>query len=213
MHPRRTLPALATAAAVLAAVSSCAAPRPAAPAADGPTNLTWTAVSGIEVPAADQGPTVRTWPAPTGYQHSRTGAALAAINAAVRVGVAGDGGEQSGEPEWALVTRDLVAPGRAKDFWIAQRARIRVGPVDPAKAPRIVAYRVSDYRDDGAAVEVYAIQADRSATVNHVEVAWTAADDWGLVMPAPEEQTDPAQYGSPRIESVTTIPHDAVQLR
>lgn len=197
---------------VVAVAAAACSPAPSEDAST-PTGLTWSTVSGMEVPAADQGPRNRTEPAPTGYEHSQTGAALAAINAAVRTGVAGDTGSQTGQPEWAVVTRELIAPGRNKDWWIAQRARIRVEPADPAAAPRVVAYRVTSYNDAEASIDVYCTLPDRSTTVNHLQVAWTAGDDWGLVMPAPEEQTEPGANSQPRIQSVPSIPDDAVQLR
>lgn len=196
-----------------------------------PTNLSWSKFNGVDVPVADQGPKNRTEPAPTGYERSPAGAALAAINAATRNGIARN--DSTGQGEWIAVTRDLIAPGRGRDWWIAQRVRMNTTTVNPALAPKVSAYKVTSFTDDAAKIDVYSIQTDQSITVNHLEVAWTAANDWGLVIPVPPckpgtETTSPAAPGQaapqatcqpdlsklpPAIEAITEIPKDAVQLR
>ena len=213
--------------------SSCmgGADEDQAPSADAPTNLTWTKFNGVEVPVADQGPKNRVEPAPTGYDRSRAGAALAAINAATRNGLARN--DNTGQGEWIAVTRELIAPGRGRDWWIAQRVRMNTTTVNPALAPTVTAYKVTDYSDDNAKIDVYSTQPDKSLTVNHLEVAWTAGGDWGLVIPVPPckpgtETTPPAKPGQappqatcqpdlsklpPAIEAIKEIPKDAVQLR
>ncbi|MGC5027991.1 hypothetical protein [Tsukamurella columbiensis] len=223
--------AIAVVAAIIVVATSCGGGESTTGSAGGPTNLSWTKFNGVEVPVADQGPKNRTEPAPTGYERDSAGAALAAINAATRNGIARN--DNTGQGEWIAVTRDLIAPGRGRDWWIAQRIRMNTTTVNPTLAPTVMAYKVTTFTNDGAKIDVFARQTDGSLTVNHLEVVWTAANDWGLVIPVPPckagtETTPTALPGQvtpqatcqpdlsklpPAIEAVKEIPKDAVQLR
>ena len=50
-----------------------------------PVALTWTSFNGMKIPAAKQGPHVPDDVAPHGFDRTPPGAALAAINATIRI--------------------------------------------------------------------------------------------------------------------------------
>ncbi|MBF6348637.1 hypothetical protein IU448_06330 [Nocardia flavorosea] len=163
-----------------------------------PTNVRWQPFQGVPLPHTDQGPTVETDGAATGFDHSPTGAGVAAMVHAVRLSVADDS-------QWSNIAAREVVPGPAKDEWAVNRVQVSIsGPADPVYAPRLLGYRITEYTDRRAAVDVYSEYSDSSKAVNHTTVEWFA-DDWRLRLPDPESTARP-------IEPVGEIPSDAVRV-
>lgn len=163
-----------------------------------PTNLACRAFQGVPTPQADQGPHDRVEPAPLGYDRSPPGAALAAINATVRMSVATDS-------QWTQVSSRLIAPGDGRDWFIANRLKVSTLDAVPAgQAPTILGYRVTSFTPNTADVDFYARQPDQSVTVNHTTVAWTAGQQWALVLPTPDSSV------GPRVEAADAPPADLV---
>lgn len=166
-----------------------------------PRQLQWVSFQGVEVPVAEQGPHSRTEPAPTGYDQSPVGAALAAIQATIRMSVAND-------TQFPKVSSTLLAPGEGRDWFIANRLRVSTtDPIASKDAPHVLAYQVTSFKKDSATVDIFTRYPDQSVTVNHTTVAWQAGGDWGLVVPVPSKMTGAA------VESVKGAPKEAVVLR
>ncbi|WP_459547020.1 hypothetical protein [Nocardia sp. X0981] len=163
-----------------------------------PTNVRWIAFQGVSLPHTDQGPSAETNGAATGFEHSPPGAAVAAMVHTVRLSVADDG-------QWSNIVAREVVPGPAKDEWAVNRVQLSIsGPADPVYAPRLLGYRITEYTDQRAAVDVYSEYSDSSRAVNHTVVEWFA-QDWRLRLPDPESTTRP-------IDAVDELPSDTVKL-
>lgn len=164
-----------------------------------PTALSWTTFQGVATPVAEEGPRDRTEPAPSGYERSPVGAALAAINATIRMSIATDS-------QWSAVSTRLIAPGEGRDWFIANRIQVSTTAAVPAdEAPVILGYQVTNYESSSATVDIYSRYSDDSLTVNHTSVVWTAAEDWALVLPVPSSQKAP-------VTAVDEVPAAAVTL-
>lgn len=177
-------------------------PHSAAPVAglsSPPTGVHWMDYQGISIPLADQGPRKYSSTAADGFADDPCGAALAAIVHTVRMSVAPDG-------TWAHVAADEIADSPGKDSWVASRELFSiVRPASNSTAPRIVGYRVTDFRAaERAAVTVYSRLPDNSLSAVRTQVRWVGGD-WRLELPDPR---------SARIttEVVTEIPSDTVRL-
>lgn len=180
-----------------AASATTAPPRLDAPA----TGLTWTSFNGMSIPQAEEGPRVKDAVAPHGYEQSPPGAALAAINATIRISVATDS-------QWPSVVRTEVAPGPTRDAFIANRIQLSTTTSVPAgQAPKVVGWKVTGYELPQATVDIYTEMPDKSMAVNHTTVAWTAASDWGLVLP------DTSEGGTVAVEAISAIPAGAVHVK
>lgn len=165
-----------------------------------PVALTWTSFNGMKIPAAKQGPHVPDDVAPHGFDRTPPGAALAAINATIRISVAFDN-------QWPEVVRTNVAPGTTRDGFITNRIQVSTTTGVPAgQAPRVIGWKVTSYTADRAGVDIFTQMPDQSLTVNHTTVVWTAFGDWGLLLPAPTATTAP-------VAAITAVPGDAVQLK
>jgi hypothetical protein len=117
---------------------------------------------------------------------------------AVRLAIADDG-------QWSNIVAREVVPGPAKDEWAVSRVQLSIsGPADPVYAPRLLGYRITEYSDQRAAVDVYSEYSDSSRAVNHTTVEWFARD-WRLRLPDPESTTRP-------IDPVTELPSDTVKV-
>lgn len=163
-----------------------------------PTNVRWQPFQGVPLPHTDQGPGVEEDGAATGFDHSPTGAGVAAMVHAVRLSVADDS-------QWSNIAAREVVPGPAKDEWAVNRVQVSIsGPADPVYAPRLLGYRITEYADQRAAVDVYSEYSDSSKAVNHTTVEWFA-EDWRLRLPDPKSTARP-------IESVNEIPSDTVRV-
>lgn len=158
-----------------------------------PVDVTWSPVGGIAVPrSAVSGPRDVDGQIASGYEHSPQGAALAAINGSIRLGVADDA-------SWARLLRSAVAPGVARDEWAVARAQVErsAGAVaDPAKAPRVTGYRIDPYSDTEATVQVVTEFPDTSVATTEVRLLWRG-EDWLLVLPAAAEGRRTVTAGSP----------------
>lgn len=192
---------------ILAGAAGCSGDDQAVGPKDGsvqldekPRKLTWTTFQGVRVPVAEQGPRSGSEPAPAGYDQSPAGAALAAIQATIRMSVADDS-------QFPQVSAMLLAPGEGRDWFIANRLRVSTSePVEAKDAPHVLAYQVTAYKDGLATVDIFTRYPDQSMTVNHTTVAWQNGGGWGLVVPVPEKMSGPA------VEAVHSIPTNAVVL-
>ncbi|MFZ2511734.1 MAG: hypothetical protein WAW85_11690 [Gordonia sp. (in: high G+C Gram-positive bacteria)] len=112
------------------------------------------------------------------------------------------------DEQFPQVSAELLAPGPGRDWFIANRLRVSTaGPVDPAMAPKVLGYRVTDYKKGvSASVDIFTELPDGSMSVNHTTVAWAASRDWALVVPEPTQS-------HPRVEAVDTLPPDVFSLR
>ncbi|GAB91611.1 hypothetical protein [Gordonia rhizosphera] len=174
---------------------SIAGVAPTAP----PTGLSWTSFQGMAIPVADQGPhTTIPLVAPHGFDHTGPGAALAAINATVRMSVAAD-------DQWATVADLLLAPGAARDSWSVNRVRLSITAPVAAVAPRICGYEMTRYTPHRADVSIVTRHRDDSLTANAASVVWSAAGDWQLQLPDPSAQIAP-------VTAIDTLPSSMITL-
>ena len=163
-----------------------------------PTNVAWQPFQGVPLPHTDQGPAAETDGAATGFDHSPTGAGVAAMVHTVRLSVADDS-------QWSNIAAREVVPGPAKDEWAVNRVQVSIsGPADPVYAPRLLGYRITEYTDQRAAVDVYSEYSDSSKAVNHTTVEWFA-HDWRLRLPDPESTERP-------IKPVDEVPSGTVKV-
>lgn len=163
-----------------------------------PTQVRWQPFQGVALPNAAQGPKKTAEGAATGFEHSPTGAALAAIVHTVRLSIAADS-------QWPDIVRLEVVPDKARDEWSVNRLQLSItGPAAPEYAPRLLGYKITSYTDAASAVDVYTEYSDNSKAVNHTTVEWFG-NDWRLRLPDPESTARP-------IESVDELPTDIVKL-
>ncbi|WP_280400450.1 hypothetical protein [Nocardia carnea] len=163
-----------------------------------PTNVRWQPFQGVPLPHTDQGPAAETDGAATGFEHTPTGAGVAAMVHAVRLSVADD-------RQWSNIAAREVVPGPAKDEWAVNRVQVSIsGPADPVYAPRLLGYRITEYTEQRALVDVYSEYSDSSKAVNHTTVEWFA-HDWRLRLPDPESTARP-------IEPVVELPSETVKV-
>ena len=163
-----------------------------------PTNVRWQPFQGIPLPWTDQGPSAENEGAAIGFEHAPQGAGVAAMVHTVRLSVTDDG-------QWSNILAREVVPGQAKDEWAVSRVQLSVtGPADPVYAPRLLGYRITEYTDQRAKVDVYSEYSDGSKSVNHTTVEWFA-EDWRLRLPDPGSNTRP-------IDPVQALPDDTVAL-
>ena len=154
----------------------------------------------MSIPIADQGPhTTIPIAAPHGFDHNGPGAALAAINATVRMSVAAD-------DQWGTVADHLIAPGPARDAWAVNRVRLSITAPVAEAAPRICGYEMTRYTPQRAAVSIVTRQRDNSLTANAASVVWSAAGDWQLQLPDPSAQTAP-------VTAIDTLPASMIALK
>lgn len=159
-----------------------------------PTGVSWVGFDGMSIPQATQGPHTPDEVAPHGFDRTPPGAALAAINATIRMSVATD-------EQWPTVTRTLIAPGTARDDFIRNRIQLSTtAPVPAGQAPTVQGWTVTAFTLDRADVDVVTAMPDRSLALNHTTVVWTAAGDWGLLLP---ENTTTTHRP---VEAITTLP-------
>ncbi|MBB5915754.1 hypothetical protein BJY24_004666 [Nocardia transvalensis] len=169
-------------------------PDPARP----PSGVRWQPYQGVALPVTDQGPRNDSDGAATGFDHTPSGAAVAAITHSVRLSVATDN-------QWSAVVAREVVPGPARDDWSVNRVQLSItGPAAQQYAPRVLGYRVTDYTQDRSTVDVYTEYSDGSRAVNHTTVEWFA-EDWRLRLPDPDAAARP-------VESIDQTPTDIVTL-
>ncbi|MGW0179399.1 hypothetical protein [Nocardia sp. NPDC003345] len=199
-RPAATRAAGLLSAALLVGVVGCGSGDATAPPdlSAPPTNVRWQPFQGVPLPRTDQGPRTETDGAATDFDHSPTGAGVAAMVHAVRLAIADDG-------QWSNIVAREVVPGAAKDEWAVNRVQVSIsGPADPVYAPRLLGYRITEYTEQRALVDVYSEYSDSSKAVNHTTVEWFA-QDWRLRLPDPGATTRP-------IDPVDELPSDTVKL-
>ncbi|WP_084525399.1 hypothetical protein [Nocardia vaccinii] len=154
-----------------------------------------TVFQAITLPAADQGPRRDDGTVAAGFDHTPVGAALAAIQASVRMSVAPD-------TQWPTIGQRMLAPGPGRDAWAVARAQISI--TAPADTPlRLQGYRVHSYTPGRAEIAIYARQPDTSLTCNTETVIWQNSD-WKLLLPD--------QLRTQAVTSVPAVPADMVAL-
>ncbi|WP_299577462.1 hypothetical protein [uncultured Williamsia sp.] len=165
-----------------------------------PSGVAWTSFQGMKIPTADQGPHITTpVAAPHGFDHNGPGAALAAINATVRMSVAAD-------DQWATVGDQLLAPGPARDNWTITRVRLSITTPIATDAPKVCGYQMDDYTPQKARVSIISRQADNSLTANAATVVWSAEGDWQLQLP------DASSTASP-VTAIGALPASMIALK
>lgn len=188
---------------VLTATTACGAahhstPQPGPAMADlraEPQHPRSTVFQGITLPAAEQGPRSDDGTVAAGFDHTPVGAALAAIQASVRMSVAAD-------TQWPTIGQRMLAPGPGRDAWAVARAQISItAPTDTP--PRLLGYRVRTYTPGRAEIAIYARQPDNSLTCNTETVIWQNSD-WKLLLPD--------QLHTQAVTSVPAVPADMVAL-
>lgn len=191
-HRQRVVVAVAAVAAI-AAIAGCGSAgddngtgsdytRPVDTAAV-PAQVTWRPYQGVQVPYSGvDGPTGNiASAAPTGYSHTPQGAVLAAIQGQTRLALAPDS-------SWAQTTSTLVAAGAGRDsFAIARAGASITAPADPATTAAFTGFRVTDYRDEAAAIDLATTMPGGQLTAVPVTVLWRG-EDWKIALPAPETE-------------------------
>ncbi|RRQ26153.1 hypothetical protein DK926_19330 [Rhodococcus sp. Eu-32] len=150
-----------------------------------PAQVTWRPYQGVQVPYSDvDGPTDNTTSAaPTGYSHTPQGAVLAAIQGQTRLALAPDS-------SWAQATGALVAAGAGRDSYAVARAGASItAPADPATTAAFTGFRVTDYRDEQADIDLATTMPGGQLTTAAVTVLWRG-DDWKIALPAPDTGGD-----------------------
>lgn len=180
-HAHRAVRAVAATAVVLAAVA-CGSGSDAPPSgsttptvdpARAPAIASWTTVGGVVVPLGSiDGPTSDPGRPFTGYSHTPQGAALAAIAQSVQLSTAAD-------DRWTTVLAAVTVPGPGRDTYAANRALVTVSGTDPATAPEILGYTITDYTDTAADVSVVQRFPDSSLAASNTTVRYTGSD-WKL---------------------------------
>lgn len=163
-----------------------------------PASVSWHTYQGMKLPVGgEDGPKDASSAAAHGYSQTPQGAALAAINAQVRMSIATDA-------DWSKVAAVVLATGPGKDHWVLNRAQVSVvGGVDET-APKISGYKVNSYSPDKAEIAVYSTFPDNSVSEAKATVIWFA-HDWRLQLPDPAAKVV-------TISEVPTVPADAVRL-
>ncbi|KAF0847505.1 hypothetical protein [Nocardia caishijiensis] len=184
--------------ALLSAAAGCGEQDAGPDLSSAPTGVRWQHYQGIALPHADQGPAEVRQGAATGFEHSPRGAGLAALTHTIRLSVAPD-------DDWATVVNRGLVPGPARDEWAINRVQLSItGPAAPEYAPKLLGYKITEYRDEQAGVDVYTEYSDRSRAVNHTAVSWYG-QDWRLRLPDPESTTRP-------VDAIDELPPDIVTL-
>lgn len=205
-HPARRPVALmaAVAVAALVAVTGCGSDEPDQPAAPpapditrAPEDVRWQQWQGVSLPIGRvDGPT-RSDAAASGFSHTPQGAALAAIQHSVRMSLAPDS-------VWTTVAAQSLVSGPGKDEWVRSRVLVSITGTDPAAAPSITGYRISDWTPQRAGITVYTTYPDDSVLATDTVVTWTA-EDWRLLLPDPATKTVTQR-------DVPAVPGDIVRL-
>lgn len=184
---------LATSVAIcsLLATASCSssddeqdAPTESKPAwdTDAAPDATWTNLSGLMVPTADQGPKY-TDPVRYGYDESPQGAVLAAINGQVQLAVTGDS-------EWPEMARLIIAPGQGRDQWAQGRALASVqGSVDEKSAAKFKGFKVNEFSESRAIVTLAIDYPEIGLVATPVQLE-RLSGDWRLVLPTQDKKVE-----------------------
>lgn len=166
-----------------------------------PESVTWSPYQGVSVPYSKvDGPTSNTVSAaPTGYSHTPQGAVLAAIQAQTRLALAPDS-------SWPQVTAALVAPGAGRDAYATARAGASITTAaDPATTAAFAGFRVRDYTDDTAVVDIATTMPGGQLTSVPATVLWRG-DDWKLLLPDPGPGSDSGDIAAPADTDPAELP-------
>lgn len=161
-----------------------------------PTGVKWSTFQGISIPTADQGPKRTDGVVAAGFAHTPAGAALAGIQATIRISVATD-------TQWARIGQQMLIAGPGRDAWATNRVQISIATPVTTGAPKILGYQITSYTPDRAEVAIYAIHPDSSLTRNLASLVWQS-EDWRLLLPE-RPHTSP-------VAAIATPPADMVAL-
>ncbi|MGF6885939.1 hypothetical protein ABIA39_007548 [Nocardia sp. GAS34] len=189
--------------AVLSAMTGCgsaAHPSPLSPTTGAdlharPSHLESTVFQGITLPVANQGPHDDDGTVATGYDRTPVGAALAAIQATVRMSVATD-------DQFAAIGQRMLASGPGRDAWAIARAQISIS-APTTNPPTMLGYSLRSYTQSRAEIVIYTRQPDSSLTANTATVLWLD-NDWKLLLPN-QSHNDP-------VTAIAHIPADMTAL-
>lgn len=211
MHPSRTrriavLTALALTGPIAAGVVACGSDDTRDPAPDhsvtattiAPTGVRWQPFQGVDLPVAHEGPRHIDEPVATGFDRAPAGAALAAIQATVRMSIATDN-------QWPAVGQRMLAPGSGRDAWATARAQISITAPITKDPPKVLGYVITRYTLDATDVDIYSIHPDNSVTRNHTTVVWHG-DDWRLQLPDNPTTAPVTDVALPPPDVVTLTP-------
>ncbi|MEL4212009.1 hypothetical protein [Corynebacterium bovis] len=163
----------------------------------GPSGVHWVSVGPVRVPVADQGPVETSGTAVAyGFERSPQGVGLAAMNIPVRVSCASDS-------EWPEVVSRSVVANAARDELVTSRAGYEVTGFDRELAPVLEGYRIKEYSDDAADVDVFTSYSDRSKASASYHLVWDSGD-WKM---------DLSSDVSGKIESVEQFGDEMVEVR
>lgn len=162
---------------------------PTAAATLDPASVTWQDYGGAAVPLAAAGPHDTQGGRAVGFDHSPSGATLAAINLSYRAG--STAGPSVFEP---TIAQQVVGPDKDQFLSIIEAQYAKDGPQSPdqiaavrAQSSGTWAFKVDVYTASAATVEVLlrAIPPDKTPTYVNLTltVDWQGAD-WALVAPA-----------------------------
>lgn len=178
-RPRPATSAAPSAPASLSTASGTS--RTTAPAPDqtipstAPAGVTWTLFHGAGVPvSATAGPSRVVRSLAAGYEHSPTGALMAAANLATRLQLAPDA-------EWkeAVLAMAVDTPTRTK--WLQGRGKYSARESLPGDLAQVTGFQVQSYSPEKAQIWITSARAGQGNYASLVTVTWQD-DDWKLVM-------------------------------
>jgi hypothetical protein len=148
-----------------------------------PSDITWELVSGETIPVSlSVGPIKADGPVRYGFAHTPAGAALAAMNIAIRYAFTpGDG--------WLQVTQRQVEPGKARDGFIAARRNLTDLTPPDGGLGQVAGYRLIDYNPYRARIAIAFAFASGVRQTYPATVEWRDGD-WRLVL-APDGNPGP----------------------
>ncbi|MFE9328266.1 hypothetical protein ACIHDR_46010 [Nocardia sp. NPDC052278] len=144
-----------------------------------PAGVRWLDYQGVQLPVGADGPSEVTAMSATGFTQTPQGAALAAIVHTIRMSLAPD-------EHWADIAKHELAMGPGRDSWVTSRGLLSIETsADPAQAPRVRGYTITDYTPISARVDIFTSFPDQSIAINSTVVVWIGGD-WWLQLPPPD---------------------------
>ncbi|NKS55538.1 hypothetical protein GS500_23125 [Rhodococcus hoagii] len=142
-----------------------------------PDQVRWEQWQGVAVPVSEvDGPRKIEGAVASGYSDTPQGAVLAAAQAVTRLRLAPD-------DAWPQVANTVAAPGRGRDQYAVNRVQVSItGPVPSGTVDALRGFKIGEYSDERATVELVTEQTGAPLTASTHTVIWTG-DDWKLALP------------------------------